>query len=181
MNPRLRSVFILAGGLFLGLILGGFLLFLSLHRDPGNKRPLPPTTGEPMADFSLTGLDRRTVRLSDLKGKPVVLNFWATWCPPCREEMPLFEKYSREYRDQVTVVGVNYGEDAVTVQNFVAENKITFPIWLDPKGEISDLYYIDSYPSTFFIDGQGILRARHIGQLDEDLLKKYLAILKVTP
>jgi thiol-disulfide isomerase/thioredoxin len=134
-----------------------------------------------LADFSLEGLNRQKISLSDLQGKPVVLNFWATWCPPCREEMPLLASYSKLLEGKVNFIGVNYDEDAVTVQNFVTANKISFPIWLDLGGSVSDLYYVDSYPYTFFVDETGILRSQHIGQLNEDLLRKYLLTLGVEP
>ena len=177
---RLRGVLFLAGGLAIGLLIGGIVLF-SLPGGAANaRRAAPPSTGVALADFQLVGLNRKQVSLSSLKGKPVVLNFWATWCPPCREEMPLLDRYAKELSGEVVFVGVNYDEDAVTVQDYITAEKITFPIWLDRGGKVSDLYYIDSYPNTFFIDAEGVLRAQHIGQLNEDLLVKYLATLGVT-
>ena len=178
---RLRGILFLAGGLALGLIIGGVVLF-TLPRGAGaSKRPDPPTTGVQLANFTLEGLNRKQVSLNDMQGKPLVLNFWATWCPPCRQEMPLFEKYSRLLDGKVTFIGVNYDEDAVTVQDFVSANRISFPIWLDLGGKVSDLYYIDTYPNTYFVDEKGVLRAQHIGQLSEDLLLRYLTTLGVTP
>jgi thiol-disulfide isomerase/thioredoxin len=177
---RLRGVLFLAGGLVIGLIIGAVVLLTLPGGGAKAQRAAPPSTGVAVADFQIEGLNRKQVNLSSLKGKPIVLNFWATWCPPCREEMPLFERFSEDLGDDVVFVGINYAEDPVTVQNFVLETKITFPIWLDSNGAVSDLYYVQSYPNTFFIDAEGILRAQHIGQLNEELLLKYLATLGVT-
>ncbi len=178
---RLRGVLFLAGGLLIGLVAGGILLFGLPGRTAASRRPPPPSTGMAVADFELEGLNRKMNSLSDLRGKPVVLNFWATWCPPCREEMPLLERYAQVLKDEVQFIGVNYAEDAVTVQNYITANRISFPIWLDERGSVADLYYIDSYPNTFFIDAEGVLKAQHIGQLSEDLLLKYLAAIGVKP
>ena len=177
---RLRGVLFLGGGLVIGLLIGAVVLFSLPGGGAKARRPAPPATGVALADFQVEGLNRKPISLSSMKGKPVVLNFWATWCPPCREEMPLFERFSKELADQVVFVGINYDEDPVTVQNYILETKITFPIWLDSGGLVSDLYYIQSYPNTLFVDADGILRAQHIGQLNEDLLVKYLATLGVT-
>jgi cytochrome c biogenesis protein CcmG/thiol:disulfide interchange protein DsbE len=178
---RLRGILFLAGGLLIGLAIGGVILFSGLRASSGARRVDPPATGAVMADFELEGLNRKKTRLSDLRGKPVVLNFWATWCPPCREEMPVLDRAARELKGKVTFVGVNYAEDVVTVQNYITDQKIDFPIWLDPNGAVSDLLYIDSYPNTFFIDQDGVLRAQHIGQLTEETLNKYLVALGVNP
>ncbi len=178
---RVRGILFMAGGLAIGLLIGGIVLFSIPQVSSAARRPNPPSTGVKLEDFTLEGLNRKQTSLSDLKGKPVVVNFWATWCPPCREEMPLLEKYSKSLDGKVTFIGVNYDEDAVTVQNFVSANKISFPIWLDLGGAVSDLLYIDSYPHTFFIDENGILRAQHIGQLNEDLLVRYLSTIGITP
>lgn len=178
---RLRAVLFLSGGLLVGLVAGGLLLYNRAGNFIAAQKPPPPATGAEMADFALEGLNGKQYRLSDLRGKPVVLNFWATWCPPCRVEMPLFEGYSKKYKDQVTIIGVNYAEDRATVQNFIEDRKISFPIWLDPAGKVSDLYYVQSYPNTFFIDEEGVLRGQHIGQLDEALMDRYLEALGILP
>lgn len=178
---RYKVPLFLTAGLIMGLLFGGIVYIALPGGAAASRRPDPPTTGAEMADFTVEGLNRADVSLSDLRGKPVILNFWASWCPPCREEMPLLKRLSSEYGGQVYIIGLNYAEDAVTVQDFVTENRITFPVWLDPQGKISDLYYVHSYPTTFFIDAEGILRAQHIGQLLEDDLSKYLSAIGVTP
>lgn len=177
---RLKGILLLCGGLLLGLVIGGFFLFSNPHKTGGQRRPDPPSTGVALADFEASTLSGTQVKLSSMRGGPVVLNFWATWCPPCRQEMPMFQEFSNRYKGKVTFIGVNYAENMVTVQKFVTSLKITFPIWLDKDGAISDLYYIQDYPYTFFIDSDGVLRSIHIGQLTEDLLVKYLGTVGVT-
>lgn len=178
---RYKVPLFLIAGLLIGVLLGGIVYTVM----PGNagaiRRPSPPTTGSEMADFSVEALNQQSVSLTELRGKPVILNFWASWCPPCIVEMPLLTKLWRDYGEHVNIVGLNYGEDAVTVQNFVTTHQITFPIWMDPQGKISDLYYVYSYPTTFFIDAEGVLRAQHIGQLLEEDIGKYLSAIGVTP
>jgi thiol-disulfide isomerase/thioredoxin len=177
---RLKGILILCGGLLVGLIIGGIFLYTNPLGPTAKHRPDPPSTGVQMADFEAGTLGGTTVKLSSLKGTPLVLNFWATWCPPCRQEMPMLQEFSSRYKGKVAFVGVNYAEDPVIVQKFVTALKITFPIWLDRNGDISNLYYVQDYPYTFFIDSDGILRSLHIGQLNQDLLIKYLGTIGVT-
>ncbi|MBI4926182.1 MAG: TlpA family protein disulfide reductase [Anaerolineae bacterium] len=176
---RFRGLFLLAGGLCVGLIIGGIVLF-SFPNSQSPTRNTPPTTGSPAANFQLEDLQQNKVSLEDFKGQPVVLNFWATWCPPCREEMPLLQATSQRLSGEAHFIGVDYYEDRATVAEFVAQNGITFPILLDFNGKVSDLYYVQSYPMTFFIDSEGVLRAMHIGQLDESLMTKYLKTVGLT-
>jgi cytochrome c biogenesis protein CcmG/thiol:disulfide interchange protein DsbE len=171
----------LIGGLLLGIGFGWIVLKSTSQSTVDQPRADPPSTGAKLADFEVETLSGSKIKLSDLRGKPVVLNFWATWCPPCREEMPMLQNYSKKLDGKVAFVGLNYGEDPVTVQKFITPLKINFPIWLDPNGKISNLYYVADYPNTFFIDSEGVLRAQHIGQLSEDLMVKYLGTLGVNP
>jgi cytochrome c biogenesis protein CcmG, thiol:disulfide interchange protein DsbE len=181
MMGRNKALLFLVGGLLVGLGLGFIVLKAATQSPTEQPRPDPPSTGARMTDFEVEGLSGTKIKLSSFQGKPVVLNFWATWCPPCREEMPLIQSYSKRFDGKVVFIGLNYGEDVVTVQKYVTALKITFPIWLDPNGKVSNLYYVEDYPNTFFIDSQGVLRAQHIGQLSESLLVKYLGTLGVNP
>ncbi len=119
-----------------------------------------PLAGFPAPDITLPTLDSGEARLADLRGKGVILNFWATWCPPCRFEMPALQRVYEDYQGRVVVVGVNVtvAEAGVdTVRGFLQEMGITFPVWLDVKGEASDTYRVTSLPTTFFIDAQGTI------------------------
>lgn len=167
-------------GLGLGIAMGAVVFFGGTRAGSRAERSLPPSVGSPAADFQLRQLSGETIRLSDLRGKPVVVNFWATWCPPCREEMPLLEATAQRYGDRLVVVGVDYAEDAQTVQAFVDALGITFPIALDSDGDTAARYYVRSYPATFFIDSGGVLRAQHMGALTGDLMDIYLATVGIT-
>jgi cytochrome c biogenesis protein CcmG, thiol:disulfide interchange protein DsbE len=136
--------------------------------------PPAPAVGHPAPDFTLTALVGSQVRLADLRGRPVVLNFWATWCPPCRAEMPQLEAASRRYSDQVAVIGVNQVEPAGTVQVFANEVGLTYPIPLDSSGTASRLYGVRSLPTTFFIDREGVIRQIQVGGLTEATLADML-------
>ena len=166
----------LLGGLLIGVLLGVSILFTGADRSANSRRGLPPAIGSPVQDFELPILTGGSQRLSALKGKPVVINFWASWCAPCKEEMPLLDRLSQNHSGDLAVLGVNYAETPEVVQEFVQESGISFPILLDETGRVSDLYYVRNYPTTFFIDADGVLRAQHIGLLSEEALARYLSL-----
>lgn len=107
------------------------------------------------------------VKLSELRGKPVVLNFWATWCKPCREEFPALDEVFREYRAtrDLQVIAVNVQDVATTetMQQFVADTGVLFPIWLDAEGVTNRAYNIKALPTTVFIDRSGVIRQIRLG------------------
>ncbi len=141
--------------------------------DAPTATPLPEGRTAPV--FSLPGLDDKLHRLTDYRGKQVALNFWATWCVPCRLEMPLLEKtYQRLQGSGVVVIGINMGEAVSPVRQYVEDLHITFPILLDADQTAAAQYQVIGLPTTFFIDGQGIVRASQVGPLDEDSLQSYL-------
>lgn len=120
--------------------------------------------GGPAPNFILSTLQGSHVELSQLKGKGVLLNFWGTWCPPCRAEMPNIEKAYQQYKNKgLAVVAVNIGESEVPVTSFKNQYKVTFPIAMDRKKEITQLYGIDPIPTTYFIDKNGLVRNIVIG------------------
>jgi peroxiredoxin len=132
-------------------------------------------------DFKLTTLTGEKVSLSDYKGKTVILNFWASWCPPCRVEMPYMENYYEENKDSknVEILAVNMtkterggGDKIEKVEGFVDELKLTFPVLLDEAGEVMKLYQIMAYPTTYLINPEGIITAKETRQLDEELIKE---------
>ena len=126
-------------------------------------------------ELTLQGLDGKQYKLSDFRGQPVMLNFWASWCEPCRAEMPLLNKqYEAAKGKGLVVLGINLSENAQTVKGFVKEYKLTFPILLDNDSTVADRYGIDPIPSTFFVDKEGIVQDIHIGELDKETLDKYI-------
>ena len=125
-----------------------------------------PQEGFLAPDFTLNSLNSFEETLTDLRGKPVVINFWASWCPPCRAEMPAFQQAQIEFlSEDLVILGINAtNQDQITaVEEFVANNKITFPILLDQNGSISSLYNLYSLPTTIFIDKSGIIQKIIIG------------------
>lgn len=138
--------------------------------------------GQLAPDFTLTNLDGEEVTLSDLQGKNVLLNFWATWCPPCEAEMPHLQKYYDTYaeKDNVEIIGVNvtYAKEKIErVKQFVEGYQLTFPILLEPTKEVADQYEVFTIPSTFMIDVEGNVQRQIIGPLDLDALQHYVAEL----
>jgi peroxiredoxin len=128
--------------------------------------------GEPVPDFRLDTPDGAELRLSDFRGQAVVLNFWATWCAPCRAEMPDLQALHDEHAatGDLTVVAIDLQESGDSVTSFAEELELTFPLALDRSGDVAERYGLIGLPGTFFIDVDGILRARALGQLSGDLL-----------
>ena len=130
-------------------------------------------------DFTLEDLKGNQVTLSELKGKKVFLNFWATWCPPCKAEMPDIEKLYQETKDSdLIILAVNVGEDKKTVQDFITKNNYNFTILLDVKGEISQLYQVSGIPTSYFIDTNGILDNGSTGSMPYESMKEFVDALK---
>ena len=177
---KLKGLLFLGAGLLVGLVLGAAIL-LSAPLTLAAGKPPPPSTGKPVSDFKTTTLDGRNLRLRDLRGQPVVLNFWATWCPPCRAEMPLLNQTATLLGQKVHFLAIDDDEDGQVVRDFLKTWAITLPVLLDPGGKINALFYIESYPITFFLDSEGILRAEHIGQLDEASLFRNLEAVGIRP
>jgi peroxiredoxin len=114
------------------------------------------------ADFTLQELNGKTWTLKEQHGKVVVLNFWATWCPPCRKEMPDLETLYQQFKDQGLLILAISDEDAGKVKPFIAQQKVTYPILLDPDRKVNDLFQIEGIPKTFVYDRNGKLVAQSI-------------------
>jgi len=116
--------------------------------------------------------------LSDFKGKPVYINFFATWCPPCRSEMPDIEKMYQKYKDRgLVVLAVDLNEDKATVQNFISQAGYTFKVLLDQNGVTSSDYNTSSIPVSVFVDKNGGIIATRVGSLTESEMEGYIAKL----
>ena len=142
----------------------------------------PPVTYDPdkntAPDFPVLDADGNTVRLSDMFGKPVVINFWATWCPPCKRELPDFDRLCREYGDRVVFMMVNLTDgrrDTVDgTKKFVSEKGYTFPVYFDTGLSGAKAYSVSSIPQTTFIDANGNVFATRIGAMNETVLRSYI-------
>ena len=129
------------------------------------SEPVPVPSRE-APDFQLQSLDGQTVSLSGLRGRPVILNFWATWCGPCRLEMPHLQAASEDARwteQGLVILAVNLGESTPQVESFMEDNGLSFPVLLDTELEVARLYNASSIPVTYFIDRNGIIRDMKIG------------------
>ena len=132
--------------------------------------------GDTPPQFKLETLDGEPLSLEDVKGKKVIVNFWATWCEPCREEMPVFEEYDAQNED-VVVVAVNMTHKDGKIEKiteFVNEYGLTFPVLLDKVGDVSKAYEVINIPSTYFLDEEGIIQLKINGALDETMLDLYM-------
>src|SRR4030066_464396 len=149
------------------------LLLLVLHltaeggeEDLFSKIKISPIKGDKKApDFSLIDLNGKRVVLKQFKGKVIFLNFWATWCGPCKEEMPSLEVLHRQFKEKnfvLLTISVDY-EGIKPVQEFINKHQYTFPVLLDPKGETLDLFEVKGIPTTFLIDKKGKMVGKAIG------------------
>ena len=122
--------------------------------------------GDLAPDFILESLENEPVQLSSFRGeKAVVVNFWATWCPPCREEMPAFEEKFLANKNKIEIIGVNLQETADAIEKFKVEIPFTFPTLMDPNKNVKELYNIFTQPVTYFIDKNGIIVDKKFGPL----------------
>jgi peroxiredoxin len=135
---------------------------------PGEERLV--LTGRPAADFTLKSLDGEPTQLSSLQGKVVVLDFWATWCPPCRAELPSIDKLNAEFAGKVEFLGVN-DEDSGTVKGFLKKAGYTFPVLMDGKHQVHRTYGIRSIPVLLVIDRHGVIRQHFVGSRSEQALR----------
>lgn len=123
--------------------------------------------GEPAADFTLKTLDGSNLKLSEQRGTVILLNFWASWCGPCRTEMPLLDDLYQEYRDYgFTVLGVNLDENRDQADRLLDKIPVTFPVLFDPQNTTSETYAVDAMPTTVLIDRNGVIRHHHRGYKD---------------
>lgn len=132
-----------------------------------------PLEGKPAPDFELARFDGGTLRLSDLRGRPVVLNFWASWCQPCRDEAPLLEATARA-RPDVVFIGINIQDKRPDAEAYLAQFGISYPNVLDASGAVSIDYGVSGIPETFFIDRTGRIAKKWIGPLNQSQLRQYL-------
>jgi peroxiredoxin len=148
----------------------------------GSGESVPPDlqASKPAPDFELTSLNGSAVRLSDYQGHPVLVNYWATWCPPCRDELPLIQKRYERFSPDLVVLAINAGEDPETVKNYIEENGFTFPVLLDPDWKAEALFGIMAYPTSVFIDGKGNILVRYVGGMSAHTLDDYLRIIGVS-
>lgn len=170
------------------IVIVAMLLFIGANYMLKNSPPnlqltTPSTTNNPNTakadkdlakDFTLNDLNGVPVSLSNFRGKLVLLNFFATWCGPCTDEMPYIQTISEEYKDSLVVVAVNLNEDATKVKQFMQDQNFTFPVLLDSNGSIGNLYRVTNIPASYFINENGKIIYKHIGGMDYEDIQGYL-------
>jgi thiol-disulfide isomerase/thioredoxin len=134
----------------------------------------PPIVGRPAPDFALRDLDGAVVTLSELRGKVVFVNFWATWCRPCKKELPDIQKVADEYADDLVVLAVNWQDGADDARSYFEDNGLRLRVLLD-RGGVYDQYRLQGLPDSFFIDREGNLAAFQFGSLTESKMRERLA------
>lgn len=150
-------------------------------RDAAAAPPSTAGVGQPAPDFSLKTIDGKDFRLSSLKGKAVLINLWASWCPPCRYEMPAIQAAYQKYKDKgLMVLAINFTaqDNLQDAAAFVAEFGLTFPILLDETGDVSiGLYGVRGLPTSYFIDTGGVIQHIQVGAMLPEKLEGYLAAI----
>jgi peroxiredoxin len=135
----------------------------------------PPRLGAPLGNFSLTDLSGKTVQLSDFAGRPVLINAWATWCPPCQVEMPALNATYQKYRSQgFVILAINAGETAAQASAFVQQYGLTFPVLLDSDEHLMDLMHINDFPTSILVGRDGLVKVIHIGRMDQPTIDAQL-------
>jgi len=132
-------------------------------------------------DFTVYDKDRNAVDFSDIKGKPILLNFWASWCSPCRNEMPHFDEAYKEYQDDIAFMMVDLVDGSAETEktgfSFIEENGYSFPVYFDSDQSAAMAYGISSIPVTVLIDKDGFIITGQLGGMDEETLGRYIALL----
>lgn len=176
MNTKSYKLLIIfaSTGLVLALAVAGVLL---MRGDSEKESPSqsPPPAKESAANFTLALLDGKSFQFSDHKGKPVLINFFASWCLPCREEMPLLVKTAHEYGPKgVVFLGIAIDDTEEKMKEFMVRYDVDFPVGLDKTTEIQKSYGLYGIPTTYFIDKQGVVNYFHSGAVTEELLQHEL-------
>jgi cytochrome c biogenesis protein CcmG/thiol:disulfide interchange protein DsbE len=166
---------VLVVGAVLPLVLLGLLAVVLVSRAPTSS---PTAVGNAAPDFVLADLDGNPVRLADLRGRPVIVNFWASWCGPCVEEFPLLRAAAERHAgDGLAIVGVVYQDRSEAARAFMERTGATWPAAMDPGERVATAYGILAPPETFFIGRDGTIVARQIGQFSAASLEEKVAAI----
>ena len=190
----MKTKYIILAVVIVVLFVGAIAVYRQLSKKYTPPMDLPPTTTagktpdvtedikkNTAPDFTVLDKDGNTVRLSEKFGKPIVINFWATWCPSCKQELPDFDKLSKEYGDRIVFMMVNltdgYRDTVDGTKRFVSGKGYTFPVYFDTKDNAASAYNVSSIPQTTFIDAKGNIYTTRIGAMNEATLRIYLNAL----
>ena len=181
MNDKLKLIVIL---LVLGLLIACAYIAYQLLADgnaPDSLAGQDSTASYTAPDFKVVSLSGQEVSLSDYLGKPVVINFWASWCPPCKQELPDFDSVYAEYRDRVEFMMVNVTdgmqETEKSARDYLSGQSFGFPVYLDLYLQGSYAYRVSSLPATYFVDADGELVTYAVGMIDAATIKKGIGMI----
>ncbi len=172
-----------------GLLVLGFVGLLLLPRPQtagassnqgaaGPPSSIPAPVNYPAPALELNDLDGQAVSLADYAGQVVLVNNWATWCPPCKAEMPILKAYFEAHRHQdFTLIGIEAGESPEEVSAFAAQYELTFPVWPDPTQKAVQVFRNGSLPNSYLIDRSGMVRLAWTGAISREMLEKYVTPL----
>ena len=175
LNLRRLGLPHLVAALVVPLVLAALLGAYLVSRSPVHA---PTAVGNPAPDFAVADLDGNPIRLADLRGRPVIVNFWASWCGPCVEEFPLLREAAADHAaDGLVVIGIVWDDRSEPARDFMARNGATWAAAMDPGERVARDYGILGPPETYFIGRDGIIRARQIGQISAASLDEKLATI----
>jgi len=167
-----------------GLVLLGVAAFALLPKPDSQSSTteystIPLKVDYAAPDLSLTALDGTPTSLADYRGQVVLVNLWATWCPPCKAEMPTLQSFYDKYKGNgFAVVAINDGDPTADVTQFVKDYALTFPVWLDPKYVATERAFKSmNLPSSYVIDRNGVIRLQWVGEISSAMLEKYVTPL----
>jgi len=183
MNNKIKTLIgIIAFAVFLGTAFGGYTYLSNTNKVNSNTiSSSPESTLRTAPDFTVTDEAGNPVKLSDFSGKPIVLNFWASWCPPCKSEMPHFNKLYGEKKDEVVFLMVDYvGGERETVETglqYIRDQGFDFPVYFDTNQEAANAYDVTSIPTTYFINADGKIVTKYQGAIDEVSLNEDIQLI----
>ena len=169
-----------AGFVVLGAAIAGFLVLLAVglaNRSPVTGKSGFTRVGKPAPGFVLPGVGGGEIDLTDFSGEPMVINFWASWCPPCRQEALVLEDAWRAHVDDVQFVGVDIQDAEGDAESYLAEFNITYPNGLDRQGHVTVDYGVIGLPVTFFVNQAGLVERRWVGAINRDQLEGWVGEL----
>ena len=177
-----KWTWILIAVLMIGLIGGASVLYDHLSADYAPVQMVTEAAVEQAPDFTVTDQDGNEVKLSDFFGKPIVLNFWASWCGPCQYEMPDFEEAYKTYGEEVEFLMVNltdgYSETVSSAKAFMEDTGYTFPVYFDTLSEGFKAYQVYSIPCTYFLNSNGSIVTKHPGMITADALQQGIDLIR---
>lgn len=165
MDLRIRTVRVAGASVPARLLAAALAIAASLTWGwPAAVNARPPQLGEAATDFALTDVSGKEVRLSALRGHPILLTFWASWCEPCKAEMPEIQKAYERHKDRgFVVLAVNFGEKSEKAKTFTEARGLSFPVLVDRRANVASQYSVVSLPVSLFIDSEGVVRERVFG------------------